>query len=78
LQNYAKTIENFCCKERAVEYDEKLSQAESSGDACITQLPDFQQDMLTESVLKIDACDMWKKTGRLVMMKWPKLTKFSS
>jgi hypothetical protein len=54
-----KTIENFYCKERAVEYDEydeKLSQAESSGDACITQLPDFQQNMLTESVLKIDAC----------------------
>ncbi|CAB4032111.1 Hypothetical predicted protein [Paramuricea clavata] len=62
-----ETLENFCCKERAVEYDEydeKLSQAESSGDACLTQLPDFQQNMLTESVLKIDAC-------RYVEENWP-------
>lgn len=62
-----KTIENFCCHEKAVEYDEydaKLVQAEVSNCTCVTQLDEFEQNMLNESVLKIDAC-------RYVEENWP-------
>ncbi len=47
----------FCCKEKAVEYDEYdslLSQAEAEGFQYITCLPEFIENMLSEGVLKID------------------------
>lgn len=52
-----KVIENFCCKEKSLEYDEYdslLSQAEEAGYQCITCLPEFAANMLSQTVLKID------------------------
>ena len=40
-----KTVENFCCQEKAVEYDEydaKLTECEKMGETCITWLERIQ------------------------------------
>jgi hypothetical protein len=53
-----KSIESFCCHEKAVEYDEydgKLTCAQDQGLTCITELSAFTQNMLSEEVLEIDA-----------------------
>ena len=54
-----KAIECFCCHEKALEYDEYdvlLDQTETQGEKCLTTHPDFQDNMLSEGVLKIDVC----------------------
>ena len=46
-----KVIENFCCKEKSLEYDEYdalLLQAEEAGNQCITCLPEFTEHMLSK------------------------------
>ena len=62
-----KTIECFCCHEKAVEYDEYgalLDQVEAHGDKCLTKQSDFRDNMLSEGVLKIDVC-------RYLEENWP-------
>ena len=52
-----RTIEGFCCCEKAVEYDEydeRLSSAQEQGFICITFLPSFVQNMLSADVLEVD------------------------
>ncbi len=52
-------IENFCCKEKSLEYNEYdslLSQAEEAANQCITCLLEFAENMLLQGVLKIDVC----------------------
>ncbi len=52
-----KTIESFCCCEKAVEYDEydeRQSSAQEQGFTCITFLPSFVQNMLSADVLEVD------------------------
>ena len=52
----SRVSECFCCKEKVVEYDEYdslLSQAEAEGFQCITCLPEFIENILSEGVLKI-------------------------
>lgn len=52
----SKTIESFCCHEKATEYDEydvKLKSAQDQGYTCITQLSPFQQNISIE-VLEVD------------------------
>lgn len=54
-----RAIECFCCHEKALEYDEYdglLAEVEGEGDVCITAHSDFKNNMLSESVLKIDIC----------------------
>ena len=44
-----KTIESFCCHEKAIEYDEydaKLADAQQQTFKCITSLSSFKQNML--------------------------------
>ena len=50
----AKARESFCCHEKAVEYDSKLSAAQNQGFNCITSLSSFVNNMLTEDVLCVD------------------------
>lgn len=62
-----RVLESFCCKEKAVEYDDYdslLSQAEAEGLQCITCLPEFSENMLSQRVLKIDVC-------RYLEENWP-------
>ena len=62
-----KIIECFCCLEKAVKYDEYgmlLDQVEAHGNKCLTKHPDFRDNMLSESVLKIDVC-------RYLEENWP-------
>ena len=52
-----KTIESFCCHEKALEYDEydeKLASAQNQDLECITSLPSFVENMLSRNVLDID------------------------
>ncbi|XP_028414799.1 uncharacterized protein LOC114537888, partial [Dendronephthya gigantea] len=52
-----KTIESFCCHEKAVEYDEYdgiLTDAQNRGLNCITSLSSFIQNMLSKEVLDVD------------------------
>ena len=52
-----KTIESFCCHEKAVEYDEydgKLTCAQNQEFSSITSLSSFVQNMLSKDVLDID------------------------
>ncbi|XP_046862842.1 P2X purinoceptor 7-like [Xenia sp. Carnegie-2017] len=54
-----KAIECFCCHENALEYDEYealLGQIETQGVNCLTTHQEFRNNMLSESVLKIDVC----------------------
>ena len=54
-----KIIECFCCLEKAVEYDEYgmfLNHVEAHGDKCLTKHPDFRDNVLLESMSKIDVC----------------------
>ncbi|XP_046843376.1 uncharacterized protein LOC124437410 [Xenia sp. Carnegie-2017] len=49
----------FCCHEKALEYDEyeaSLGQTETQGVNCLTTYQEFRDNMLSESVLKIDVC----------------------
>jgi hypothetical protein len=60
-------IECFCCHEKALEYDEynvQLEQTESLGEKCLTTHTDFQGNMPSEGVLKIDVC-------RYLEENWP-------
>jgi hypothetical protein len=52
-----KTIESFCCHEKALEYDEyddKLTSAQNQEFTCITSLSSFVQNMLSKDVLDVD------------------------
>ncbi len=52
-----KTIESFCCHEKALEYDEyddKLTSVQNQEINCITSLSSFVQNMLSKDVLDID------------------------
>ena len=52
-----RTIESFCCHEKATEYDEydnKLKSAQDQGFTCVTQLPSFTQN-ISHAVLDVDA-----------------------
>lgn len=52
-----KSVESFCCHEKAVEYDEydeKLTCAQDQGMNCITGLSSFIKNMLSEEVLGVD------------------------
>ena len=51
-----KAIECFCCHEKAVEYRVLLDETEAQVEKCFTLHPDFQDNMLSEVVLKIDVC----------------------
>ena len=54
-----KAVECFCCHEKALEYDKYevlLDHAELQGEKCLTAHSDFKDNMLSESVLKIDVC----------------------
>ena len=60
-----KVIECFCCHEKALlydEYDALLMQTETQD--CLTKHPDFQPNMLSETVLKIDV-------SRYLEENWP-------
>ena len=62
-----KLIECFCCHEKTLEYDEYddvLDHCETQGQKCVTLHPDIQDNMLSESVLKIDIC-------RYLEENWP-------
>ncbi len=62
-----KAIECFCCHEKALEYDEYdvlLNQTESQGNMCVTTHPEFVDNMLSETVLKIDV-------SRYLEENWP-------
>jgi hypothetical protein len=62
-----KAVESFCCHEKAVEYDEYdalLSEAEGRQEKCVTTLPEFNENMLSEGVLKVDVC-------RYLEENWP-------
>ena len=62
-----KAIECFCCHEKALEYDEYdvlLNQTESQGNTCLTTHPEFVDNMLSETVLKIDV-------SRYLEENWP-------
>ena len=62
-----KTVENFCCQEKAVEYDvydAKLTECEKMGGTCVTSLEEYSQNMLTEGVLKVDV-------SRYIEENWP-------
>ena len=50
-----KSIESFCCHEKAAEYDKKLTSTQDQGLSCITELSAFSQNMLSEAVLEVDA-----------------------
>jgi hypothetical protein len=53
----AKSVESFCCHEKAVEYDEyddKLTSAQNQELNCITSLSSFKNNMLSEEVLCVD------------------------
>ena len=67
LHYIKKLIKCFCCHEKALEYDEYddlLDHCETQGQKCVTLHPDFQDNMLPESVLKIDVC-------RYLEENWP-------
>ncbi|XP_046858660.1 P2X purinoceptor 7-like [Xenia sp. Carnegie-2017] len=54
-----KAIECLCCHEKALEYDEYealLGQTETQEEYCLTTHQEFRDNMLSESVLKIDVC----------------------
>ena len=53
-----KAVECFCCHEKALEYEYEvlLDQVELQGEKCLTGHSDFKDNMLSESVLKIDVC----------------------
>lgn len=56
-QTMTKTIESFCCHEKAVEYDEydsKLTSAQDQELNCISLLPSFAHNMLSKDVLEVD------------------------
>ena len=62
-----KAIECFCCHEKALKYDEYdvlLNQTESQGNTCLTTHPEFVDNMLSETVLKIDV-------SRYLEENWP-------
>ena len=62
-----KTIECFCCHEKALEYNEYdalLNQAKALDERCLTKHPDFNNNMLSETVLKMDVC-------RYLEENWP-------
>ena len=64
-----KIIECFCNLEKVVEYDEYgmlRDQVEAHGDKCLTEHPDFRDNMLSESVLKIDVCRYLEENWPLV------------
>ena len=51
-----KTVESFCCHEKAIEYDEyddKLKSAQDQGYTCITKLSSFEQN-ISKDVLEVD------------------------
>ena len=59
-----RTIESFCCYEKAVEYDEydeRLSSAQEQGFTCITFLPSFVQNMLSADVLEVDVAQYFEE-----------------
>ena len=63
-----KAIECFCCHEKALEYDEYdvlLNQTESQGNTCLTTHPEFIDNMLSETVLKIDVSRYLEETWPL-------------
>jgi hypothetical protein len=52
-----KTIESFCCHEKALEYDkydDKLTSAQTQEFTCITSLSSFVQNMLSKDVLDVN------------------------
>ena len=56
-QIMSKTIESFCCHEKALEYDEydgRLTSAQDQGWNCVSCLPSFVQNMLSQDVLEVD------------------------
>ena len=51
-----KTVESFCCHEKAIEYDEyddKLKSAQDRGYTCITKLSSFKRN-ISNDVLEVD------------------------
>ena len=68
-----KLIECFCCYEKALEYDEYddlLDHRETQGQKCVTLHPDFQDNMLSESVLKMMYVPILKKTSHFTTKIW--------
>ena len=54
-QLMSKTIESFCCHEKAVEYDEyDEKSAQGQGLSCISLLPSFVQNMPSQDVVEVD------------------------
>ena len=47
-----KTIESFCCHDKALEYDTLLKEAESQGGKCLTAHEEFKANMLWEYKIK--------------------------
>ena len=57
----------FCCHEKALEYDEYealLGQIKTQGEYCLTTHQEFRDNILSESLLKIDVC-------RYLEENWP-------
>lgn len=67
-----KTIESFCCHEKALEYDEYddlLTGTQNQGLECIiTSLSSFIQNMLSKDVLAIDV-------SQYLEQNWPDIYK---
>ena len=67
-QLMSKTIESFCCHEKAVEYDEydeKLTSAQGQGLSCVSLLPSFVQNMLSQDVLEVDVAQYLEENNPL-------------
>ena len=64
----SKTIESFFCHEKALEYDEydgRLTSAQDQGWNCVSCLPSFVQNMLSQDVLEVDVAQYLKQNWPL-------------
>ena len=70
----------FFFHEKALEYDKYkvlLDQAELQGEKCLTTHSDFKDNMLSESVLKIDVCQYLEETTLSMMNIWKECTNYT-
>ena len=72
-----KAIECFLLPRKALEYDEYealLGQIKTQGEYCLTTHQEFKDNILSESLLKIDVCRYLKKIGPCLMRIWREYT----
>ena len=62
-----KTVESFCCHEKAIEYneyDDKFKSAQDRGYTCVTKLSSFEQN-ISKDVLEVDVMQYIKENWPL-------------